>query len=176
MKKYLLLATTAMFMAGNAMAGSIATDGQSATIGVTAKLEILATIMSVSDMDFKTMTSDNEYISGDLVRMDTEGIITKISGDITSFSDTGTRGEIGVANETLVSGVDITCAATEADISANTDTKCYLDENDKMYIKKVTVSSLSSGSYRFGATLGLEENGGPQDIQGVEAIKVTLQY
>lgn len=176
MKKYLLLATTAMFMAGNAMAGSIATDGRSATIGVTAKLEEAASIIEVNDMDFKTMISGNVNISGDLVRMDTSGTITKISEDIISFSEDGTKGEIQVDYFTQISGIDITCAATGVDISANTNNKCYLNENNEMYIKKVTMQQGTSGWYSFGATLGLEENGGEQDIQNVQAIKVTLQY
>jgi hypothetical protein len=77
--------------------------------------------------------------------MDTDGFITKISEDIISFPESGTNGAIQVDNETLISGIGITCAATGADISASTDNKCYLDTGNKMYIKKVTMEHSSSG-------------------------------
>jgi uncharacterized protein YrrD len=94
MRKYLLLATTAMLFAGNAMAGSIADNKQSATINAIAEIHAVARIEAVSDLNFGKMLLDPTIpVDSVLVSMGDDGVVTtELTDDVVIVDDAGSFG------------------------------------------------------------------------------------
>ena len=94
MRKYLLLATTAMLFAGNAMAGSIADNNQSATINATAEIHAVAKIEAVSDLNFGKMLIDPAIpVDSVLVSMGNDGVVTTgLTDEVVIVDDAGSVG------------------------------------------------------------------------------------
>lgn len=97
MRKYLLLATTAMLFAGNAMAASVATDGQSAILNVKVNVESPCQITEASDFNYGSVWLRPDVQEAKL-SMASNGGITKTGGNeyIAKFDETGTPGSFKV--------------------------------------------------------------------------------
>lgn len=178
MRRYLLLASVAgCLIANNAMAGTVDPDGQSATIGVGVGMQIVDVISKATDIDFGTLLATTSR-GGDLVRLDNDGNITKLSENLAGAPATGTAGTLTLSSDIWHTGFGIECAWDGKDISASTDNFCPLagESASGFYVKKVTISG-SEGSYTIGATLGSDDGTGTSDhaiSPGV--IRVVLQY
>ena len=177
MKRYLLLATTAMFMAGNAMAGSIAPDGQSATIGVSVGMTAVDFISGATDIDFGTLLTDGNGEEEDLVRMSTDGTMTKLGSHLLYVPATGTAGTLTLSSYGRSTGFAIECAFNGADISASSNNQCPLEgaSASGFSIKKVTIAG-SDGSYTLGATLHQSSDTIIEKTNFPGVIRVVLQY
>ena len=97
MRKYLLLATTAMLFAGNAMAYDIAENGQSAILNVKVNVHGSCMITEAEDFNF-----GNVWLTPDAsdarLSMTTDGTITKAANPeyIAKFDATGTAGSFKI--------------------------------------------------------------------------------
>ena len=109
MKKYLLLASVAgcLMCAGNAMAGTIADDGQSATINISAKIVGVDLITAVQDMNFGTLYVPSNIVADDKIAdMDEDGVITLDK----ALRATGTS-QVGYFEVTRDIDFDIVCGS-----------------------------------------------------------------
>ena len=134
MKRYLLLASVAgcLLSAGNAWAGTPATDGQSATIGVSVGMEAVDFISAAPDINFGTLLTDGNGEEEDLVRMSTDGTMTKLGTHLLYVPATGTAGTLTLSSYGRSTGFAIECAWNGADISASSNNQCPLEYKTTM--------------------------------------------
>jgi hypothetical protein len=94
MRKYLLLATTAMLFSTNAMAAS--TDGNSATVNLKATIGQVCTFTNAADMDFKTIVLKPGTGESVDFTMSSDGTVSTSSERVITFTTAGTPGSITV--------------------------------------------------------------------------------
>ena len=160
MKKYLLLATTAMLFAGNAMAGTVAGDGQSAEMNIKAIITQKITITNVDDMNF------GKVVLGDL---DGDGGYTKLVtlGTDGTLTPEGTSQVIGTGNAGVVTVTPTdTYNDVQFDFSCGEDlaNSCQLMTASGSELRVINFNVLrgdgaAAGKYSIGADLYARNTG-----------------
>ena len=174
MKKYLLLASTALLFSTNAWAGEITDAGHSATVNAKVTLTDATIIDYVSDMDFGTLVLGSSFASETAVarvRSDGGGTATLdiLSEDIVSHSGTPAVGVVA-SNEGYLVINEITCADGTA-----TTAGCTLAEG--VTIKDITYPTGGCSGCDIGATLYLQGiYQGSYNVLDVPALKVHVAY
>ena len=167
MKKYFLLAGTALLISGQAWAASVSADGQSATMTVSATLANIGEIISAQDMSFGTIVVLPSRRPTSLTKIST---LDAESGEVTLYSDFA-KGQIGTATRGIVNVTDdleialgssaaflsFTCGAGSLDGSG-----CQLTGGSSgtgvMYVKDFNVHAGSCGANYIGASLYANSN------------------
>ena len=142
MKKYLLLAATAMLFSTNAMAD----NSVNSEVGVSISISSSCSISKTHDMDFGAVVLDNVFSSDATLLMEPGGTITTSSESIVDHDDAGTVGGVEIACGPVGEGdsavsVEITTSWDDDHLSSSLD--LYNDER----------GSVSS----FGSTNGSED-------------------
>ena len=179
MKRYLLLASVAgCLMSTNAMAGSIATDGQSAVVNVKARIVSADTISSVQDIDFGTIAVVGDYWhesdNRPIATISTAGSVTTSDADIIIRSSTPSQnGAVTFSSE--AHNVSIVCAGDES-LDATESTRCGCAGGSGLCFGKVTTET-DGKTIKLGATAYTESQAFTVygDIDR-PAFRVTLQY
>ena len=176
MRKYLLLATVAGCMVSTCAfaGGSIATDKQSAVINVKANIKIADELKNLQDMNFGTL-----YVlsgtTGDLVSIDTTGVVTTISSGVVATRGTALPGAIEKNQDAYY---DVTCADGTGDPIWEGDS-CSLGNG--LVLKNVIQNCLVSAGYScksmvFGGTLSATEAVTQAKNVDAPGIKVEMRY
>ena len=160
MKKYLLLATTAMLFAGNAMAGTVAGDGQSAEMNIKAIITTKITITNIDDMNFGKVVMPS-LPGGDgntkLVTLGTDGSLTP-EGDAIVIG-TGNAGVVTVTPTDTSNDVQFDFSCGE-----DIDNYCELMSGSGSELRVINFNvsrgdGTAAGKYSIGADLYARNDG-----------------
>lgn len=178
MRKYLLLATTAMLFAGNAMAGSIADNGESAILNVKVNVQGSCMITEAEDFDF-----GNVWLTPDAsdarLSMTTAGAITKAANPeyIAKFDSTGTAGSFKIK---CPDGLSATWQADCVD-GYGSSGNCYLSLESQgagqlsIDNQGGTTSEGADETISIPSTLSLSKGAIGKNFE-TPAVKVTISY
>ena len=181
MKKYFLLAGTALLISGQAWAGSIATDKQSATVNLKATLRSVdSKILTVTDIDFGTLVFDGTDAT---FTMDNAGNITATGASVLSSPATGTPGHVEVSYSGGYPDLSVSCADAEQSSHDVQTTGCSFEFGTSgIAIFKTDRTTLStrgfSGHAYFGGSIKITDMPESMGTYSVNEpiIKLTLSY
>ncbi|MEE6207244.1 MAG: hypothetical protein VZR95_04230 [Alphaproteobacteria bacterium] len=173
MRKYLLLATTAMLFSTNAMAASY--DDASATVNLKATIGQGCTFKNAADMDFKTIVLKPGSGESVELSMSSDGTVSTSSERVITFTTAGTPGSITVHCPT---GLTANASAGCANGYSESCGTCSFDAKGKSAAIRPSLDTgtvTGDQTVTFGGTLTVTDDVGTLSIDE-PIVKVTLSY
>jgi spore coat protein U-like protein len=174
MRKYLLLATTAMLFAGNAMAGSVETGGQSAILNVQVNVQGACQITEASDFNYGNVWLTADASDAEL-EMSSEGTITTSSDYIAKFDEYGTPGSFKIECPDGVSASWNAGCAEGLDSGSGVCRLAIGDDSVYITVNEQGSVTTSSETVYLPSKLRLDKEAIGNDFDA-PAVKVTLSY
>ena len=181
MKKYLLLASTALLFSTNVWADP-APDGQSATLTANAELVPADTIESVQNMNFgkiaiKGIEDGWKVIDKDVLVaiMTPGGVVTSQHADfITSSATAPQQGKVIFTNS--AHNISISCTTAEGSVDPSNGGSCRMSNASGLALRNVTMAT-EGKTINLGGSLYTEDAGiDMSETHLSTTLTVTLKY